>query len=68
MDANKGQAEYWTSPADLKWLEHEHALDAAMADILNLVLDTADILSADRIIDMGCGTGASTLEAARRVP
>ncbi|MBF9061360.1 methyltransferase domain-containing protein [Rhodobacterales bacterium HKCCSP123] len=68
MDANKDQAEYWASPAGLKWLEHEHALDAAMAGMSNLMLDTADILSADRIIDIGCGTGASTLESARRVP
>jgi len=68
MDANKVQAEYWASPSGLKWLEHEHALDTAMAGMLDMMLDTADILSADRIIDIGCGTGASTLEAARRVP
>lgn len=39
-----------------------------MASMLNLMLDTADIISADRISDIGCGTGASTLEASRRVP
>lgn len=68
MDANKVQAEYWASPAGMKWLEHEHALDTAMAGMLDIMLDTAAIRSADRIIDIGCGTGASTLEAARRVP
>ncbi|MFD2741749.1 class I SAM-dependent methyltransferase [Sulfitobacter aestuarii] len=68
MDANKLQAEYWASPAGLKWLEHEHALDTAMAGMLDMMLDAADIRSAARIIDIGCGTGASTLEAARRVP
>ncbi|MCA0922811.1 class I SAM-dependent methyltransferase [Pseudooceanicola nanhaiensis] len=68
MEANKAQADYWTSPAGLKWIEHEHALDTAMAGMLGMMLDTADISSTDRIIDIGCGTGASTLEAARRVP
>lgn len=68
MEANKTQAEYWASPAGLKWIEHEHALDAAMADMLDVMLDTAEIASTDRIIDIGCGTGASTIEAARRVP
>lgn len=68
MEANKTQAEYWASPAGLKWIEHEHALDAAMADMLDVMLDAADIASTDRIIDIGCGTGASTIEAARRVP
>ncbi|OSQ51357.1 class I SAM-dependent methyltransferase [Marivita geojedonensis] len=68
MVANKVQVEYWASPAGLKWLEHEHALDAAMAGMLDMMLDTANIVSTDRIIDIGCGTGASTLEASRRVP
>ena len=68
MDANKAQAEYWASPAGLKWIEHEHALDTAMAGMLDMMLDSADIRPTDRIIDIGCGTGASTLQASARVP
>lgn len=68
MEANKSQADYWASPAGLKWIEHEHALDTAMAGMLEMMLDTAGIASTDSIIDIGCGTGASTIEAARRVP
>jgi SAM-dependent methyltransferase len=68
MEANKAQADYWVSPAGLKWIEHEHALDTAMAGMLDIMFDAADIAPTDRIIDIGCGTGASTLEAARRVP
>ncbi|WP_209598944.1 class I SAM-dependent methyltransferase [Ruegeria sp. HKCCSP351] len=68
MDANKAQADYWASPAGLKWIEHEHALDTAMAGMLNMMLATTNILPTDRIIDIGCGTGASTLESAQRVP
>ncbi|WP_294612347.1 class I SAM-dependent methyltransferase [uncultured Roseovarius sp.] len=68
MEANKAQADYWASPAGLKWIEHEHALDTAMAGMLDKMLDMAGIVSTDRIIDIGCGTGASTLEAAQRVP
>jgi len=68
VDANKAQSDYWTSPAGLKWIEHEHALDTAMAGMLDMMLDAAGINSTDHIIDIGCGTGASTIEAARRVP
>ncbi|MGD9295359.1 MAG: class I SAM-dependent methyltransferase, partial [Roseobacter sp.] len=53
-------------PAGLKWIEHEYALDTAMAGMLDRMLDTADIALTDRIIDIGCGTGASTLQAAQR--
>jgi SAM-dependent methyltransferase len=66
MEANRAQADYWASPAGLKWIEHEHALDTAMAGMLHMMFDTADIATTDRIIDIGCGTGASTLEAAQR--
>ena len=31
-------------------------------------LDAAGIAETDRVLDVGCGTGASTLAAARRVP
>lgn len=65
MGANRGQQEYWTSPAGLKWIEHENALDTAMAGLLDLMLDAADISGPDRVIDIGCGTGASTIGAAR---
>ncbi|WP_108660344.1 class I SAM-dependent methyltransferase [Acuticoccus kandeliae] len=66
MDANKAQAAYWTSPAGLKWIEHEAALDAAMAGMLAAMLDAAAITPTDRVLDIGCGTGASTLAAAER--
>jgi SAM-dependent methyltransferase len=66
MAANSAQADYWASPAGLKWIEHEYALDTAMAGMLDTMLDAADIASTHRIIDIGCGTGASTLEAAQR--
>jgi SAM-dependent methyltransferase len=66
MPANNAQADYWASPAGLKWIEHEFALDTAMSGMLDTMLDAADVLSTDRIIDIGCGTGASTLEAAKR--
>lgn len=68
MAANKAQEDYWTSPAGLKWIEHEHALDTAMAGMLDMMLDAADIARTDRVLDIGCGTGASTLAAALRVP
>lgn len=66
MTANKAQEDYWASPAGLKWIEHEQALDTAMAGMLGVVLDAARIEEGDRVLDVGCGTGASTLATARR--
>lgn len=66
MKANQAQAEYWMSPAGLRWIEHEHALDAAMAGMLKMMLDEASLHTTERVIDIGCGTGASTIAAAKR--
>lgn len=66
MVANEAQADYWTSPAGLKWIEHEHALDTAMAAMLDVMLEAAEVEEADRVLDIGCGTGASTIAAARK--
>lgn len=64
-DVNRAQSEYWTSAAGLKWLELEDALDATMAGMLETVLVAAAISKSDHVLDVGCGTGASTLAAAR---
>jgi SAM-dependent methyltransferase len=66
MAANQAQAEYWISPAGLKWIEHEQILDAAMAGLSDVMLDAAAITARERVIDIGCGTGASTIAAAGR--
>lgn len=66
MDANREQEAYWTSPAGLKWIELEEVLDTAMTALLDVMLDAADLRSGDRVVDIGCGTGASTIGAARR--
>lgn len=65
MAANAAQEDYWTSPAGLKWIEHEHALDTAMQGMLDVMLAASGATASSSILDIGCGTGASTLDAAR---
>lgn len=65
---NQDQQEYWSaSPSGQKWLTYEDQLDAAMAPILDLVIDRAALQHGDRVLDIGCGTGASLIAAARQV-
>lgn len=66
--ANAEQAELWsTSPSAGKWLTYEDEMDALLAPVLTLVLDRAGLRAGLRVLDIGCGTGASCVAAAQRV-
>ncbi|WP_170399023.1 class I SAM-dependent methyltransferase [Ruegeria arenilitoris] len=66
--ANEEQAEYWgQSESGTKWLTYEDHLDHAFAPVLDLVLNRADLSVGMKVLDIGCGTGVSTLAAARSV-
>ncbi|TMV08509.1 methyltransferase domain-containing protein [Ruegeria sediminis] len=65
---NEEQAEYWgKSASGVKWLTFEDQIDTVFAPVLDLVLDRAALSAGMRVLDIGCGTGASSLAAARRV-
>jgi SAM-dependent methyltransferase len=64
-NANQAQADYWSSPAGRKWIENEQVLDRAMAPMLDALLEAAALTEEERVLDVGCGTGMSTLAAAR---
>ncbi|WP_374299470.1 class I SAM-dependent methyltransferase [Paracoccus sp. (in: a-proteobacteria)] len=66
--ANQVQFDFWTSPAGLAWVDHQDSLDTAMSGILDVLLEAATLSPDHRVLDVGCGTGASTLAAARLVP
>lgn len=66
--ANAEQAELWnTSPSAAKWLSFEDELDVLLGPVLNLVLDRAGLVPGQNVLDIGCGTGASSVAAAQRV-
>lgn len=64
---NTDEADYWSGPTGQRWVDQQARLDAAMAPVLKRLLQLAEIAPGDAVLDVGCGTGASTLEIARRI-
>jgi SAM-dependent methyltransferase len=60
------QTTLWNGPAGQAWIEAQAPLDEMFRPFeLRLVGEAAD-LQARRVLDVGCGTGATTLAIARR--
>ena len=62
--ANSAQADYWSSGSGYQWIAQETFLDASLAAILDRLLERTAIRPNENLLDVGCGTGASTLAAA----
>ena len=64
---NAEMHEYWNGLAGEKWVRLESRLDEGLRPFADGLFSAARLREGERILDVGCGCGATTLEAARRV-
>jgi SAM-dependent methyltransferase len=64
---NAGQIGFWNGAGGGRWVERQAALDEMLAPISHLLIDRAEIQPGERIVDIGCGCGATTIAAAEKV-
>lgn len=65
--ANERERAYWNAGTGERWVRHQAALDRSFGEITRLLLDRAAPAPGERVLDIGCGSGETTLAAARRV-
>ncbi|SFK53207.1 class I SAM-dependent methyltransferase [Methylorubrum salsuginis] len=64
---NQPQIDYWNGEVGQRWAEHRGALDAAFAPLTQALFAASGLAPGDRVLDIGCGAGETTLLAARQV-
>ncbi len=67
MSANREQIQYWNETAGPKWVRLQETLDAQIRPFGLAAMDRASLSEGERVLDVGCGCGETTLELARRV-
>jgi len=63
--SNLEQLRAWDGDEGAYWAEHADYFDRSVAAYHEKLLTTAAITGADRVLDIGCGTGQTTRDAAR---
>jgi SAM-dependent methyltransferase len=64
-EANADQREYWNADEARHWVDEQAAYDRMLAPFAARLLEGAAIASGESVVDIGCGTGATTCDAAR---
>src|SRR5258708_17571781 len=66
-DLNADQIAYWNGPGGQHWTDRQQAQDTLLAPVSDILIDRAKPRAGERIVDVGCGCGATTIAFAQRV-
>jgi ubiquinone/menaquinone biosynthesis C-methylase UbiE len=66
-DRNADQIAYWNGPGGRHWADRQQTQDIVLAPVSEILIDRAKVKAGERIVDVGCGCGATTIALAQKV-
>jgi ubiquinone/menaquinone biosynthesis C-methylase UbiE len=66
-DQNADQIAYWNGPGGQHWADRQQTQDIVFAPVSRILIDRATLKAGERIVDVGCGCGATTIALAQKV-
>jgi ubiquinone/menaquinone biosynthesis C-methylase UbiE len=66
-DRNADQIAYWNGPGGQHWTERQPVQDILLAPVSQILFDRAAAGAGERVIDVGCGCGSTSIGFAQRV-
>jgi SAM-dependent methyltransferase len=67
MADNKEQVEFWNGPGADRWVRYQEVLDRSLEPFGRAVLQACAAKAGERVVDVGCGCGWTSLELAGSV-
>jgi SAM-dependent methyltransferase len=66
-DRNADQIAFWNGPAGQHWADRQALQDILLKPVADILIGRARAKAGERIVDVGCGSGAISLALARQV-
>jgi SAM-dependent methyltransferase len=66
-DQNADQIAYWNGPGGQRWADRQQSQDLVLAPVADVLIDRARAEAGERIVDVGCGAGATTIAFGQKV-